>query len=367
MENGEKVESVANFLEKIKQILDEENLDCDQIVYRGEPEEYSTPCVPNLFRNDNYLKNEYYEKNVLDEVIANRLSKGKSYIEVAIDSQHGGFPSRLLDISYNSLIALLFATTPHYTKPVDSSDKKDGVVFIIKVNRMFSASSEGAKCNYDSLISNKDGWIHHPIFHNNHKLIDFSALNKRIVAQQGGMILFQGLVASKLSKLEYEKIIINHKYKVKIREELFKMFGYDNGFVYPEINNLVNSINTKSILIDNRKFSELVEIKNTLDIMKDRLSKYIENAEYSKKNTFENIIDFEETIVLFIDQIKNTLIKENLERKLYEELVEELYRYLKNLSMIYGKEIHGCHINYYIGEFEDLIKKLVNNKKGKRG
>lgn len=45
---------------------------------------------------------------------ANHLTDGKTYLEIAIDAQHGGFPSRLLDVTYNCIVALYFAITPYY-------------------------------------------------------------------------------------------------------------------------------------------------------------------------------------------------------------------------------------------------------------
>ena len=78
-------------------------------------------------------KIEFFEKNVLDEMSANHIAIGQSYLEKAINAQHGGFPSRLLDVSYNSLIALFFAITPFYNKKIDDTDKEDGFVYVFNI------------------------------------------------------------------------------------------------------------------------------------------------------------------------------------------------------------------------------------------
>ena len=48
---------------------------------------------------------------------ANHLTDGKTYLEIAIDAQHGGFPSRLLDVTYNCIVALYFAIMKVHPTP----------------------------------------------------------------------------------------------------------------------------------------------------------------------------------------------------------------------------------------------------------
>ena len=83
---------------------------------------------------------------------ANHIAKGDSYLEKAINAQHGGFPSRLLDVSYNSLVALFFATTPFYNKIITESDGEDGYVYVFSLDEMFCPVGDGIKDNYTALI-----------------------------------------------------------------------------------------------------------------------------------------------------------------------------------------------------------------------
>ena len=78
-----------------------------------------------------------------------------SYLENAIDAQHGEFPSRLLDVSYNCLTALYFAVTPYYHHLPDSLDNVDGMVYIFYVDEIFSPSASNTNDNYNTII-NKD-------------------------------------------------------------------------------------------------------------------------------------------------------------------------------------------------------------------
>ena len=83
----------------------------------------------------------------------NKLSNSDSYLENAIDAQHGEFPSRLLDVSYNCLDALYFAVTPYYHKAADSLDSKDGMVYVFYIDEIFSPSAQNTNDNYNAIIN----------------------------------------------------------------------------------------------------------------------------------------------------------------------------------------------------------------------
>ena len=58
---------VQDYIELISDIIASKDDDRFIITYRGECKEYSTPCVPNIYRED-YLKNyQFFEKNIFDE------------------------------------------------------------------------------------------------------------------------------------------------------------------------------------------------------------------------------------------------------------------------------------------------------------
>lgn len=99
IENIDKNGGVIQYIKIIEALRSDDKI----IVYRGETSDHgATACQPNIFR-DGYIDNdEKIEKSILDEMTANHLVEGDSYLEKAINAQHGGFPSRLLDVSYNS-------------------------------------------------------------------------------------------------------------------------------------------------------------------------------------------------------------------------------------------------------------------------
>ena len=137
-----KIQSISAYIEEVEKLT--KNIGEDTIiVYRGEEKLYPTFCQPNLFRDDYFKNNKFIEKNLLDEMKSNRLTDGNSYLQRAVDAQHGGFPSRLLDVTYNSLVALYFAVTPYYMKneEYENDGKEDGYVYIYYIKKIFCPSS----------------------------------------------------------------------------------------------------------------------------------------------------------------------------------------------------------------------------------
>ena len=243
----EPVKSIDEYIRRIGDIT--KNIENDiVVVYRGEDEDYkATSCCPNLFREDYFKNNRYFEKNLFDEMISNRLTNGKSYLEIAVDAQHGGFPSRLLDVTYNSLVALYFAVTPSIDKAENFKDTENGYVYIYYIKNLFCASSNNINDLFDAIVNRNKEWMHYnKLFQKNHKLIDHIKINNRIIAQQGAFILFQGDEAYPIQKSDYKEIIIDKDAKKIIREDLKRLFGIHTGSIYPEANNLVKEIKRKT-------------------------------------------------------------------------------------------------------------------------
>ena len=174
----DKITSIEQYIKRINEIaLNNKN---KVILYRGEPKDYKdTACIPNIFRNNYVDINPFFEKNILDEMTANHISVGNNYLEKAINAQHDGFPSRFLDVSYNCLVALHFAVTPHYKKNIDYHDKEDGKVYVYLFNDFFCPTGDGIVQNYDAIIKNNVQWYtNNPLFKNNYKVVDHIKINE---------------------------------------------------------------------------------------------------------------------------------------------------------------------------------------------
>ena len=307
-----KIKHVSDYLraiEKCRNLFADEDI----VVFRGEDQIFSSACQPNLFRNRMLDHNSYFEKNVLDEMTADQWTQKESYLMKAVDAQHGGFPSRLLDVSYNALIALYFAVTPYYTKPITADDGEDGIVYMFDFERMYCATGQNMEELYESIVQRNIPWlVKSKAFSLNHKLIDHVKANDRIKAQQGAFILFQGDEFVPVSEYNIEKIIIHRDSKKVIREELNRFFGIHTGFVYPEGTNCVNEIINKSKKLNAKKFT----FENEIYLLKDSLMKFIQfqtNSinEKSTQLTPTEVRKLEERYCLYGQGIKELLKQEH--------------------------------------------------------
>ncbi len=259
-EKSKEIFSVADYLHEVENILSKlkKKTGSTLFCYRGEDRKENDDgepylhSMPNIFRpnifND-FDRYKWFEKNILDEIKANKISNNSNYLELAMDAQHGGFPSRLLDVTFNSLIALFFAVTPHYTKKKDQHDKFDGRVIIYAVDKMSTSNTESIIDIYDNLVNNKT--------HNTrldsyfHILIDFVDLNSRIKAQQGGFILFGGNQYVPIPDSRLIEITIPQASKDTLRKQLDLFFGINMGMIYPEPDNKVEYITNRALKVEN--------------------------------------------------------------------------------------------------------------------
>ncbi|WP_455804690.1 FRG domain-containing protein [Clostridium butyricum] len=291
------VRSISDYIQRISDLIDNKEEEFT-VVYRGEDKIHVKPCEPNIFRKDYLFKNKFFEKNLFEEMKANRITEGKTYLERAIDAQHDEFPSRLLDVSYNSLVALYFAVTPYYhnkediyDKNIKNSNENNGCVFVFFIEKFFCPSGDIINKTYDEIINRNDkSFLTNPIFQKNHKLIDHIKINKRIIAQQGAFILFQGDEAAPIPDCYYEKIEIPAECKSNIRKQLKNLFGIYTGSIYPEPTNLVNEISRKSCQINNNNFT----YENELDLVLHNLENQLE---YCRKKIIEYSYHIKEELI----------------------------------------------------------------------
>lgn len=357
---SEKIRNLEEYMKYMESLKGEQ----EYMLFRGECKDYGqTACQPNIFRKGYLDKNEYFEKNILDEMTANRLAEGNSYIEKAINAQHGGFASRLLDVSYNCLSALYFAITPFYTQPEESMDGVDGCVFVFFANELFCPTSSGIMEKYEAIIKKDREWYTNTfLFNRNFKVIDHVKLNSRIIAQQGAFILFPGDEAERIPPSVYKKIVIDGNSKKKLRKDLKKLFGIDTGTMYPEVNNCVDSITEKSKNTNSNEFT----IKNELEMTLRTIEREIEifTMEIMKSKDKESTIRSCETRLLWYkkgyEQMKSSINESGQEKRdvinfsvKFDACVNDFYSW----SQKYVKEdFEFCRKDTLIGENNDESK-----------
>jgi len=126
-----KIHSVRKYIEKcIPNPLPKNNE--KQVFYRGTNKEFPDPHKPSIYHDTGYIENEdIIFKEALsffpDEFLAQRTT-----VEKLILMQHYRFPTRILDISKNPLIALFFACFSGKNQEA-TTNNGDGIVYMFNV------------------------------------------------------------------------------------------------------------------------------------------------------------------------------------------------------------------------------------------
>jgi hypothetical protein len=255
-----------------------------QVFYRGVNQIYrETPHIPSIYYPDGFIEKE---DTIFKEALSffpEELLAQKTTVEKLIIMQHYRFPTRILDISKNPLIALFFACFPDVR---EETLKKDGMVYLFKVPKKeikycdsdaVSVISNLCKRSIDFSIRdiyhldredfNKEERIEHlvheihdekPYFHLVVQKEDINSVvclrprmnNPRIIRQDGYFFLF-GIDYEKknCAKLipdwiDDRQFLIPHDAKQNILKEL-DMLNINEAFVYPDYEHISTDIRKK--------------------------------------------------------------------------------------------------------------------------
>ncbi len=303
IQSENEVRNVSDFIRAIQERINTHVDDKVQFLYRGECKVFSKSCRAGIFRKGVLATNSYYEKGMLNTMRQNHLSESNSYLENAIDAQHGSFPSRLLDVSYNCLAALYFAVTPYHKYDITLYDSEDGMVYIFYIDEIFSPNGENTNDTYNAIINKNVPWFNSSaIFGKKHKFIDHTKINHRIIAQQGAFILFQGNDDEAIPQYMVDKIRIPKEAKSTIRNELLYMFGIHTGSIYPEVDHIADELVIKSKKMINEPFCPSNEIKYVLRNLKKEVAYYYQDlltynrSEESNADYYERVQAIEKLI-----------------------------------------------------------------------
>lgn len=251
-------EKVAELSSRHRAFLKTEPL----IAFRGESNDYGdTKLTPSLFRDSSYVAKEshlfelFCDYNIVDPKASN--------IEKAIETQHYASISRMLDISFDVLVALYFACT--------HPDEHDGYVYVFAFPEHYSPHSKYIEEFYTNVLEGK-----HIAYSRNFKVFSHSVTNDRIKAQKGGFIFFPGKEFHPINDCYYERILISKNHKREILEDLEALFQITKATLFPEKDKVAeiitnkfkgNIYTTKSVSLENEIESFFNRIDYELKIL----------------------------------------------------------------------------------------------------
>lgn len=256
------ISSLEGYVRKIRNVTP---ADDELLIYRGHSNRREYKLVPSLLREEKYRD---AENVILRELVATHPSEfepDRSTLEQLVRVQHYSLPTRLLDVTWNPLAGLYFATKEGDGPPAEV------IVFRVKKDLIRFYDSDTASCiaNLAHLSATEKDSINFSLvgsaFNTQSpidRLLQFIRVekphfrgeivpdhlrsvivvkpklnNKRIIAQSGAFFLCGlsvDLEASPPPEISIERININGNKKSVIRDELDRM-AINDSTMFPEI------------------------------------------------------------------------------------------------------------------------------------
>lgn len=300
------------------------------IAYRGESRDHGeTKLMPSIFRKIEDIDKEPHLFELMSDYSI--VPKDASCIDKLIEAQHYIAMSRILDISFNVLVALFFAC--------ESNIDDDANLYIFGFPKKYSPSSNYISDYYSDSLKNN----YHP-YSKNFKVISHSLSNDRIKAQSGGFIFFPGKDFYPIDECYYRIIKISCNDKKRIIEELEMFFNVNKYKIYPEKENIIEKVKNLykkdsyeayeltyeteiNSYFEKLKYELKLSVKSNTDILRYLRKEELDLITYIKSN-FEKKVEN--------DSITNT--KCNSKEKDCSECIEQVKKRFDYIRLKY-KEI----------------------------
>lgn len=299
------------------------------IAFRGEPIDYrDTALMPSIFRNGN----RKYESLSYDLAIDYRLNNANDqYVDQATNLQHYIALSRMLDITFNCLVALYFACC-NYEKDSD----EDGIIYIFDFPEYYSPHSKYIQTLYVDVLESNNSIA----YSKNFRVFAESYTNPRIKSQSGGFIFFPGDTFSPINNIYYDKVEISGDDKKQIIKDLDTLFSINVSTLFPEKNEITDKM--KKRLLDERDYSKPMKLTIENEIRKRIRDLYYELC-VIKQNKEEGNKEKEKQIKLYLrilrKEKKDLLIyyKEHINcREDNDKIIEEINDDFRFMNAYFG-------------------------------
>ena len=233
-----KISKVSDFSENLKEKITKGK----KLFYRGQSNINFYP-IPGLFRYKEFMNNEPILFKELERRCPDVFENDSTVFEKLVRMQHFGGVTRLLDFTENYNVALYFAC--------ETNNKDVGEVLI--------CSDEKIKYYDDELVEEIANISIKKTKANGNSCFVYPKLANRRVENQQGLFLFFGNESKEEAVEEFKKRTVKIKdengekqlvfyipsaYKNKILEEL-KTNNIQQGFLFPDIENIAKSIKTE--------------------------------------------------------------------------------------------------------------------------
>lgn len=220
----------------------------DKNVFRGQADK-NWRYIPKLFRKKGWFDNEALMREEITQKNAEQFVDLDPF-KIIAKMQHYGAPTRLLDFTFNPLIALYFACSD------DAQKNKDGSVALCRIS-MFKEEElpleiflQKAFINRQTTLMKVNADNLQPFFQSAGVVgVIPEANNDRIKNQEGCFALFtySGEYAEVFNPIEgndciKEKMIIPSECKQNILNELEQYYDINEAFVYPELEYQIKAI-----------------------------------------------------------------------------------------------------------------------------